>query len=277
MSEQERCSVVVRSNGLLTHKTLGAHLSPAAGPDVQLDLSDLSFIDPAGLVTVATVAERAVAAGSSVSVSGPRDPDVANYVRRMRLGSIFDELGIMHALPAVSENALGARLVELERFHGSDGLETVVRALVTTFLSDRPRTVQPLYTALQETAENVVQHSGMQHGYAALQRLTNSGRVKFAIGDSGVGLRHRLSAALTVVDDRMAIVRAARMHETSTGLPGRGRGINRVIEVTGQHQGDVTLFTGRASGRFSGGNPDPQLSCLPVAMPGTLAHVRLSL
>jgi hypothetical protein len=148
---------------------------------------------------------------------------------------------------------------------------------VQTYVDDHPELIQPLYAALDEMARNVLEHSTRSHGYVALQRYDNRGDISFAVGDSGIGLRKRLAAAIPVPDDRTAIVRAAQVHVTSIGRPGRGRGISRVIGITGEHRGSVTLISGAASGTFRRGLPEPELSDLPASYPGTLAHVRLSL
>ena len=250
-----------------------------AGPDdpCVLDLSGRTFFDPADLVRLAVLTEDAVIAGRGVRFIAPDDPDVARYLARMRVGEHLDRLGVPHQLPAVRARDLGNRLVELHRFAQEAGLERLLDALVETYVADQPQLVQPLYAALAEIAGNVVDHSGREHGYLALQRYTRRPRVEFAVGDSGVGLRARLSQAVPVPDDRTAIVLAAQTHVTTTGQPGRGRGISEVVAITGAHGGTVTLTSGAARGVFTRGDLDPRLEDHIPAQPGTLAHVRLGL
>jgi ABC-type transporter Mla MlaB component len=269
--------VVVGEAGQLTYRGLGGQLRRAVDGCVHLDLSRLRFVDPAGLVSLAVVAERAAAAGRPVRFTGPADPEVARYLDRMRLGAQLAALGVAHDLPAVHERRQGHRLVELRRFDGEAGLDAVAQALVLTYVDDRPELVQPLYAALDEMARNVLEHSTRSHGYVALQRYDTRRDIAFAVADSGIGLRRRLATRIAVPDDRSAVVLAARVHVTSIGRPGRGRGIGRVIEITGAHRGSVTLVSGTASGVFRHGSFDPQLADLPAAYPGTLAHVRLGL
>jgi hypothetical protein len=167
--------------------------------------------------------------------------------------------------------------VELRRFDGEAGLDAVAAALVLTYVDDHPELLQPLYAALDEMARNVLEHSARSHGYVALQRYDARRDIAFAVADSGIGLRRRLATRIAVPDDRTAVVRAAQVHVTSIGRPGRGRGIGRVIGITGAHRGSVTLVSGTAAGIFRAGCFDPQLSDLAAGYPGTLAHVRLSL
>jgi hypothetical protein len=269
--------VVVGATGQLTSAALGAQLRAAGAGCVHLDLTRLRFVDPAGLVCLAVVAERATGSGRPVRFTPPADPDVAAYLNRMRLGAQLAALGVDSALPAVQERRQGHRLVELRRFDGEAGLDAVAAALVGTYVDDHPELVQPLYAALDEMTHNGLEHSARSHGYMALQRYDARRDIAFAVADSGIGLRRRLATRIAVPDDRTAVVRAAQVHVTSIGRPGRGRGIGRVIAITGAHRGSVTLTSGTASGLFRGRSPDPRLSALPAGFPGTLAHVRLSL
>ena len=251
---------------------------PAGAPaPCPLDLSRLTFVDPAGLVSVAVRAEHCRLAGHGVRFTGPEDDDVATYLSRMRLGEHLDRLGVTHRLPPVQARDRRARLVELHRFDDAAGLDALLDGLLHTFVDDRPRLLQPLYVALAEVAGNVVEHSGRTHGHLALQRYDRRGAVEFAVGDSGIGLRARLSQSLDVPDDRDALVQAARTHVTTTGERGRGRGISEVIALTGPHGGEVTLTSGRARGSFLRGDLRPQIVDLDQAHPGTLASVRLVL
>ena len=278
MTRADCVDIAVCTNGVLTYDEIGGHLRPAGdhGP-VRIDLTGLKFIDPAGLVSLAVIAERAMLQRRPVHFQKPAGGDVANYLTRMRLGEQLAGLDVAHDLPHVRERRLGHRLVELRRFDGEAGLDTVAAALVQTYVDDHPELIQPLYAALDEMARNVLEHSTRSHGYVALQRYDHRGDISFAVGDSGIGLRQRLAEAVPVPDDRTAIVRAAQVHVTSIGRPGRGRGISRVIGITGEHRGSVTLISGTASGTFQRGHLDPEVTEFTASYPGTLAHVRLSL
>jgi hypothetical protein len=277
MTRTDCVDITVCTNGVLTYDEIGGHLRPAGTGSVEIDLTGLKFIDPAGLVSLAVIAERATLLHRPVRFRKPEGGDVANYLTRMRLGEQLTGLDVVNDLPQVRERRLGHRLVELRRFDGEAGLDTVAAALVQTYVDDHPELIQPLYAALDEMARNVLEHSTRSHGYVALQRYDHRGDISFAVGDSGIGLRERLAAVFPVPDDRTAIVRAAQVNVTSIGRPGRGRGISRVIGITGEHRGSVTLISGAASGTFRHGHLDPELSDLPASYPGTLAHVRLSL
>ena len=117
--------ITVCTNGELTYDEVGGHLRPAGTGPVEIDLTRLRFIDPAGLVSLAVIAERATLLRRPVRFRKPEGADVANYLTRMRLGEQLSGLDVVHDLPSVRERRLGHRLVELRRFDGEAGLDTV--------------------------------------------------------------------------------------------------------------------------------------------------------
>ena len=151
MTRADCVDIAVCTNGVLTYDEIGGHLRPAGdhGP-VRIDLTGLKFIDPAGLVSLAVIAERAMLQRRPVHFHKPAGGDVANYLTRMRLGEQLAGLDVAHDLPHVRERRLGHRLVELRRFDGEAGLDTVAAALVQTYVDDHPELIQPLYAALDE-------------------------------------------------------------------------------------------------------------------------------
>lgn len=269
--------VVVHASTGLVIDELHRQLHPAGAGLVRLDLSGMTFIDPAGLVGLAVAAERASAARRPIDFRRPRNADVATYLSRMRLDEHVDALGVPHDLPMVRERRQGHRLVELSRFEGEAGLDQVAEALVHPYVREGSELTQPLHAALREITGNVIEHSGRHYGYVALQKYDRRNDIAFSVADSGIGLRRSLEAVVRVPDDRIAIVRAAERHISATEEPGRGRGIGTVIRITGARRGFVSLVSGRAHGTFRNGSSSPQLADLRTSFAGTLAHVRLSL
>lgn len=67
------------------------HLRPRALVHrTSIDLSGLTFCDPLGLVGLAAIAEGALARNERVLVRGPRRPEIARYLSRMRLDATQD-------------------------------------------------------------------------------------------------------------------------------------------------------------------------------------------
>ena len=86
MTRADCVDIAIRTNGVLTYDEIGEHLRPAGTGPVQIDLTGLKFIDPAGLVSLAVIAERATLLRRPVRFRKPEGGDVANYLTRMRLG-----------------------------------------------------------------------------------------------------------------------------------------------------------------------------------------------
>ncbi|WP_448625909.1 hypothetical protein [Geodermatophilus sp. URMC 64] len=273
-------NIVAKGRGLLTASDLRHHLvkPPSSGPRRRrIDLARATFADPAGLVALAAIAERAHIDRVMIEFTPPSDQDCAVYLSRMRLGQHLRDLGVDHGLPTVHENPLGDRLHELTRFSSEEEFDQLAATVERTFEKEHPGTARDLYRALHEVASNVLEHSGRSGGYLALQRFPQRNDVAFAVADSGIGLRGSLSKRMTVDDDRTALVRAVQVHVTSLDAPGRGRGLGRVIATTGHHHGAVLLLSGSSQGVFTGGHFDPWVADLAAPFPGTLAQARLHL
>lgn len=268
--------IVARGVGRLNGADLHVHVAASAGSARVIDLRLATFVDPAWLVTIAALTERAVKEGREVRFLPPESADCAMYLARMRLPQHLTRLGIAHEMQAVRENPQGDRLYELRRFDSEEEFDELAGRVQRTFHTQNPPIAKALYRSVHEVASNVLEHSGRSGGYLALQRFERSRDVAFAVADSGIGLRGSLSKRFTIPNDRTAIVRAALEHVTSRDVPGHGRGIGRVITITGQHGGSVLLASGTSQGLLYGGRTDPQLHDLVAPLEGTLAQARLA-
>lgn len=250
---------------------------------VLLDLTHAKFLDPAALVAVAAVAERAERDGQSVEFRDPVDADCANYLSRMHLGHALDLAGVDHGLRAVSERDVGDRLRELRRFRSEEGIEEVTQTIMRLLdASGDGATAPEIYESVFEIGVNAVQHSGREGGFLALQTFPKLHEVAFAIADSGKGLRSSLNEnprnVGMIPDDCAAVRQAAQKHVSGIDQPGRGRGISTVIAAaTERPAGRVLLVSGDAVGTFHRGEPGPRVSLLQDPFLGTLVQARLSM
>lgn len=270
----------VSAGGVLTAESLRSCLRAGRDPEkVILDLSSARFIDPAGLVMIAALAERAALDGKQSVFLEPRDDSCATYLSRMHLGDALEAADASHAIRPVVEHDRGDTLVELQRFHSEDELDDLTDKIMHVLISHgQGRWTQAVYDALYEFALNAVDHSGRGGGFLALQTFKRSSDIALAIADSGRGIKAALNASgRNLSSDEAAISVAARQYESSVNAPGRGRGLSTVIQGTGRHRGTVLLMSGRAIGKFTNGHIDPRVSLLPDAFPGTLAQARLAI
>lgn len=226
------------------------------------------------MVAVAALAERAVSKDRDVEFVAPRDTDCSAYLHRMGLGSILDGLGIDHGLRSVLWHPTGDRLLELQRFDAqTEAADDLAEQVYRIFASDDEDQAATLYDAVNEVAQNVVDHSDRQGGYVALQQFRKSSEVSFAVADSGVGLLRKLSTKYTVRDHAHAIGMAVR-RGISTKPDGGGVGLHSFVGHT-KTGGRVQVWSGDASGSFQNGNHVPALTRHRHAFPGTVAQARL--
>lgn len=263
--------VVPASQGSLAVSTLSSALATDPDEACRIDLTHARFVEPAGLVAVAALVDRAQREGHEVVMSPPEDVECSRYLSRMRLGAFLGDRGVDHGLVAVTERDVD-NLCELRWFGSEDELEQAAAVIVEQYSRAGSDVVQPLYDALFELGVNAVDHSGQKGGYVALQTFPNKADVAFAVADSGVGLRARIGGAR----DSDAIRLAARKYESSASGRGRGRGITGVIDLTNRRRGSVTFFTGDAQGDFTNGLWDPRVTSLESPYLGTLVSTRLS-
>lgn len=248
--------------------------TPTNSSQCLIDLRRATFVDPAGLVAIAVVADRAVHDGRTVEVRAPTSAGCANYLSRMDLAQHLADLGVAHNLPLLNSRTENPHLRELQHFTSEEDLETVAATIVRVYAEGDQAVAQPLYHALFELGVNAVQHSGQGGGYVALQAFRNLRDVAFAVGDSGQGLLGSLAPTEGLRTDAAAIRAAARKHLSATHGAGRGRGITEVIDLTGRHNGSFSILTGSAYGQFRRGGSDPRVTETAEKFLGTLAQAR---
>lgn len=268
--------LVVGAGASLNTDGISQAFRASSSRQCHLDLSKAYFVEPIGLVTIAAMAERAVADGRAVVFSAPARLECHRYLSRMQLGPCLDALGVEHDLMSVTAHDVGNRLSELRHFRGEAELDDIADVLLGLYGGDSA-TFDPVYTGLYELASNAEQHSGREGGFVALQRFAGPARVNVAIADSGVGLLGSLSKVQDVADDRAALSLAARKHETSLADQSRGLGITRVVELAGEVGGDVTMISGTAHGVFERGHWDPRFIPMTASYHGTVAQASLAL
>ncbi len=221
------------------------YLRPGRKKNVVIDLSDLRFCHPVGLVAIATHAERYLSEGRRVSVVGPSNPDVANYLSRMRLSQVLSTLGAEHQLPRVREHNVEGSLFELTTFDGSRGAAAVAELLFDDARDVGEEVACALYEGLCEAGQNVAHHSGQTRGFMAAQWVRNRQTFRFTVGDSGVGLLSTLRTR-GVHSDREALTKAVQKGVSSSGDGQRGMGLYDMGQQLTSLSGTLDLISGCA-------------------------------
>lgn len=257
----------------------GALQAQAGTGPVVIDLTETTFVEPCGLVTIAALADRAVREGSEVIFKTPNSFQVRNYLSRMGMTKVLDDLGITHNLPVVNINPLPGDLLELRRFSSQfDGeeLAKLVFEKVATSGADA-QVPDALHASLCELAANVTTHAQVEHGYAAAQTFGkgNSQRITFAVADGGQGVEAAISSAHSPKDAGEALGLAIKQGVSGTGEPGRGTGLPDVVESTISLGGSFFLMSGSAKLITTSANSVTCENTVSV-YPGTLIQAEIN-
>ena len=196
-----------------------------------VDLSAMTWCEPAGLVGIACFVESQIRAGLYVNVNAPRSRVVSTYLSRMRLGQVLTELGAAHSLPAVNARFVGS-LLELRLFNGSRGAERLAKLVDDETRHVDAEVANALWEGIVETGQNVEQHSGNQFGFVAAQvykktRGVATRRFLFAVGDSGRGILDTFRPR-GASDAAEALRWAVTPGFTETDDPARGSGLSDI-------------------------------------------------
>jgi hypothetical protein len=231
----------------------------------------VNFVDAMGLVVIAAVAEDAAAAGRTVLFTPPQDHSARSYMSRMHLGKCLRRFCSTVDLPRIQERDTGHRLSELQRFDAntSDELaESVFRALLAVGKTE-PEAAS-FFKGVSEVVNNVVEHSGVNGGWAAMQVMPSIDMVTFAVADAGHGLEHTLSRHNRVDGPVDAMAKAFQRAVSGTGARGRGTGLDDLHQRITRHRGQLRAWSGGATG-YSAGGP---LACRGVSavFPGTVVY-----
>lgn len=263
--------LVVAGGGRCGARALARWLRPSREAGVRtIDLTEVGFVEPVGLVFLAAFAAAAIAAGDAVRVRAPADVTGGTYLARMRVGRVLEQLGVEHHLPSVRERDRQGELLELRVFDGEGEVDSLAELVHERVAPVDAGAARALHTSVVELGANVPQHSGGGRGFVAAQTFARTGEVLFAVGDAGRGLRAGLTArgAGTDVDAaRMALSGVSRLG------PQRGMGLRTVVGMAGRLRGDVHLVSGHAAVTATRGARHTQRSAHPVT--GTLLQCRV--
>lgn len=202
-------------------------LREADVPEIcDINLRRLKWIEPAGLVAVAAVAEQARLDNRRVQVLAPAGLSEANYLSRMGLPGVFEDMGVVSDLPSVQRH--GSRgenmLLTLRRFEGEAGADALATLLFDLVEPKDGELAGPLHEVAAEMAGNAAEHSTRGHGYLAAQTTYNGQFVQFAVADSGIGIWQTLGD-YGLANEQEALDRVLAPKGLSSRPSGGGRGL----------------------------------------------------
>lgn len=242
-------------------------------PDAErfwVDLTNLRWISPIGIVGMLALARKAESLGlSETTISTPADAVVTGYLTRVGFFDALEEIGaavedalksgehgepIRPCLPATHVRS------EIEMERAANSLEEVL-----VEAGAHPHTLHAVYLVTTEVTNNAWQHGSECYVLAQTHSGQSSGTpgVHIAIADFGPGFKASLSARYPVETEVEAIVKACEEGVSSTGDPRRGLGLWHVLDAVDRHPG-ATLSIVSHDGWLERSNSDFRLRQGPL-------------
>ena len=242
---------------------------------VQVDASNLAFIDPFGLTLLAAACERLAATDQAVDVVA-LNPTHGNYLARMDL---FKQPWMRcSALAETQRNNRANGLVELRRVTTQRDVDVTANALAVAILGQVPGLDQhaprdemtctnawddahePLCHALSELLQNALTHARRNgrdgaNTWVAAQYMPKSDDIHIGIVDTGCGFLGSLRnhPKLNEQSDRAAMLLALKPRVSCNREFGRfedamnaGIGLTTTFRLARATQGGMVLVSGKA-------------------------------
>ena len=226
----------------------------------QIDLRDVSFIDPYGMLGLLEIGELCMLEDVRKTIMLPRSAEVLSYLERMgffthaRRYFAFDDLASDHR--PKTRNRDSDVLLEITPVERSNDIHAIVgtvrdraQAILERHLRSDERAINNVIVALSEVCQNIIEHSENK-GFVGIQKYRfqkmNKNAVRIAVMDVGVGFRKSLSGRFNLKSDREAIEKALLHGASRYEDEGRGHGLAAVRRFIGQWNGSLSIRSGTA-------------------------------
>lgn len=221
-----------------------------------LDMEDVHFIEPCGVIGLVSVARfLAGATGKRVLIKNLGD-QVYPYLHRMNLFYAAEEW--LRPIELINEewsrNANTINLLELTQITGVENVYMVVERAQSIFAPWlAPDDLGNLIRVISELCQNIYQHSNDPHGCVLIQKYHSEAQHKvsicLAVGDTGCGIRSSLMPRFSGLgDEPLDFIRAAMDGNfTSRRNNKGGLGLRTVRDIIATYNGYVSVRSESAS------------------------------
>jgi anti-sigma regulatory factor (Ser/Thr protein kinase) len=226
-----------------------------------IDLQEVAFIDPYGMVGLLEIGELAKSEGIQKTLFLPKSEEVLKYLERMDFFKFANKyFRLEPPEPEISEKYLRSSysdvLLEITPIEKSDDIHFIVgkvksraHAILAKHLHYDERAINDFIVALSEVCQNILEHSE-DTGFVGIQKYhfqnLNKNVVKIAVMDIGIGFRKSLSERLKLKDDLEAVEKALLHGESRYSDRGRGHGLASVRRFANQWDGKLSIRSGTA-------------------------------
>jgi anti-sigma regulatory factor (Ser/Thr protein kinase) len=226
----------------------------------QIDLRDVSFIDPYGMVGLLEIGELCMLEDVRKTIILPKADEVCRYLDRMdffafakRYFSLEDTSNNAGKYQRSSDSDVLLEITPIEKTNDIHFIVGKVRdraqAVLATHLRYDERAINGFIVALSEICQNIIEHSENK-GYVGIQkyRYQSLGKniVKIAVMDVGIGFRKSLANRFKLRSDFEAIDKALLHGASRYEDEGRGHGLAGVRKFVNEWQGKLSIRSGTA-------------------------------
>ena len=217
----------------------------------RLDLRNVRFVDPYGLLLLDLVLCDRAGRGTPLNVVWPAHPPVRSWMRAMGLASNLS------ATPHPRSRLPNVRtaLQPITRIEDEQGITALVNGFDARLAERYPLDESPRRTLIRimlELFQNIPQHSNSTgdvadpHGVAAMQDYRDG--LVLAIADKGVGMRASLSlrGEESVGSDAEALDAVVLRGLSRFRDPGRGQELMRIFRMVRSWDGTIAVRSGNA-------------------------------
>lgn len=226
--------------------------------ELTIDLSRVTFIRPAGVVSALALVQKAGTAGLVCTLLLPHDSSVCGYLAEVRFLDALDAIANVVArdetLARIRPSGL-TTLVRVQNFGDSGEVEGIANQIVDVFQTPRfglsGALLETCHTVVVELANNVIEHAESSGWILAQQyRFPQGAAIEIAVVDMGVGIRASLrrnsSVYKGVRDDADALKLAISEGVSRVRDPHRGYGLDHIRgQIDGYPERRLVLASGR--------------------------------
>ena len=231
--------------------------------EIEIDLSDVEFIDPYGMVGVLEIGRFIFSSlKRKFTLYLPLLDAVVKYLERMDFFRLAVDFYILkpHTF-SLEERYLRKRhsdvLLELTKIENSCDIHNIVtevkrkaESILRLHLKYNEETIAGFIVALSEICQNIPEHS-QDIGLVGIQKYfygkkLNRNVVKIAVMDSGIGIKESLGTKFAITYDRrwadlIAVEKALFEGASRYEELGRGHGLNKVKEFVEKWGGRISI------------------------------------
>ncbi|MBI2503774.1 MAG: ATP-binding protein [Candidatus Latescibacteria bacterium] len=256
------------------------------GAALEVDLGEVAFIPPYGLIVLCLMGRYARTLCPQVQFRLPRSPQLRRYLGRMRfdraVAGFADLSGPSLMVDLEREKPDSEALLELTRIEERVDVERVlgriagrVETILATELQYTPVEINRFKNVVAELCHNILDHS-MNWGYVAVQRYqdprTHAKYAVIGVGDLGIGIKKSLAQRYAVEEWTHAQAILNSLKKNCSRDPARGLGLYIVEQICRRYGGNLQIKSGDTRVYIRGHRHFEHRSAF---FPGTLLSISL--